>query len=249
VYVQANWWQEFFHGVAIDCWIQAIPADQSRREADAIARALAVSGGSEILDVPCGAGRLSLPLAAAGYRVTGVDLSAESLEHARAADQSGAVRWEQRDMRDLPWRGRFDAAFSAGNSFGYFDDDGDRAFLDAVAAALKPGGRFLIDLISREWVLRNYQQNDWHEGSDGSLYLEHREFEFTTSREHVTFIAFNPDGSRREVPGHHIRLYTLRELVGMLEGAGLRFDAVYGGFDGTPYGVDTRRMIVVATKP
>ena len=49
--------------------------------------------------------------------MTGVDLSAEFLGHARAADPGGRVVWEQRDMRDLPWRDRFDGAFCYGNSF------------------------------------------------------------------------------------------------------------------------------------
>ena len=48
-------------------------------------------------------------------------------------------------MRDLPWRARFDGAFCLGNSFGYLDDEGNAAFLRAVAAALKPGARFVLE--------------------------------------------------------------------------------------------------------
>src|SRR5436309_122321 len=77
----------------------------------------------------------------------------------------------------------------------------------------------------------------------------HRELNLVTSRNHVTFTAVAPDGSRHDLDGHHIRLYTLTELIGMLETTGLRLERVYGGFDGEVYGVDTRRMIVVATKP
>src|SRR6266516_141406 len=84
---------------------------------------------------------------------------------------------------------------------------------------------------------------------DETVYLEHRELNLVTSRNHVTFIAVAPDGSRHDLDGHHIRLYTLTELIGMLAAAGLRLERVYGGFDGEVYGVDTRRMIVVATKP
>ena len=50
-----------------------------------ITRALDVQPGSELLDVPCGAGRLSVALAASGFRVTGVDLSPAFLDRARAA--------------------------------------------------------------------------------------------------------------------------------------------------------------------
>ena len=48
-------------------------------------------------------------------------------------------------MRDLPWPGQFDGAYSLGNSFGYLDDDGNAAFLKSVAAALKPGARFVLE--------------------------------------------------------------------------------------------------------
>ena len=57
------------------------------------------------------------------------------------------------------------------------------------------------------------------------------------------------DGARREVPGHTVRLYTLTEMVRMLAEAGLEVVEVYGGYDGRPYDLDTRRMIVVAERP
>ena len=64
---QANWWQSFFQGVAVDMWLEALPPEHTAREADALAQALAVPVGAEVLDVPCGAGRLSLALAQRGY--------------------------------------------------------------------------------------------------------------------------------------------------------------------------------------
>ena len=64
---QANWWQSFFQGVAVDMWLEALPPEHTAREADALAQALAVLVGAEVLDVPCGAGRLSLALAQRGY--------------------------------------------------------------------------------------------------------------------------------------------------------------------------------------
>jgi SAM-dependent methyltransferase len=184
--------------------------------------------------------------------VAGIDQSLEYLKLAAAAAEASKINVASihGDMRYLPFGACFDAAINVFSSFGYLENEAEDAMvLRAVARVLKPGGRFLIDLISREWVLRNYVENDWHEGPDGTLYLERRGFDFVESREHVSFLAIAPDGSRREIPGHHIRLYTLRELAGMLEDAGLQFEQAYGGFDGEPYSVDTRRMIVVSRKP
>src|SRR5262249_7684012 len=143
--VQSNWWEHFFEGIAVDMWLEAMPSDHNEREAEFVSGVLAVQPGSELLDVPCGAGRLSLPLARRGYRRTGLDWSAEFLGHAGSRDRRHDAAWERRDMRALPWRTRFDGAFCAGNSFGYLDDEGNEAFLRAVAAALKPGARFVLD--------------------------------------------------------------------------------------------------------
>src|SRR5207247_5091420 len=120
-------------GVAVELWLQALPREHIEREADFLARMLDVPSGAELLDVPCGAGRLSLALAQRGYQMTGVDWSVEFLNHARSADTRQCVNWERRDMRDLPWRGRFDGAFCVGNSFGYLDEEGNATFLGAVA--------------------------------------------------------------------------------------------------------------------
>ena len=115
--VQTNWWENFFEGVAVTMWLQALPPEHTQREADRLARLLAAAEGAEILDVPCGAGRLALVLAERGYRLTGVDRSSEFLGHARSRDVSGRVTWEQRDMRDLPWQERFDACLLRGQQF------------------------------------------------------------------------------------------------------------------------------------
>ena len=77
--VQTNWWENFFEGVAVTMWLQALPPEHTQREADRLARLLAAAPGAEVLDVPCGAGRLSLALAERGYRLTGVDSSSEFL--------------------------------------------------------------------------------------------------------------------------------------------------------------------------
>jgi cyclopropane fatty-acyl-phospholipid synthase-like methyltransferase len=90
--VQTNWWESFFEGVAVAMWVQALPAEHTAREADRLARLLDAAPGAEILDVPCGAGRLSLALAERGYRVTGVDWSSEFLAHARRLMPHGRSR-------------------------------------------------------------------------------------------------------------------------------------------------------------
>jgi SAM-dependent methyltransferase len=218
VEVQPNWWETFFSGVAVELWRHALSPEHTRDEAVLLSRALDLPPGAELLDVPCGHGRLALELAARGYRVTGVDLSAESLDYARAADPEHHVRWECREMRDLPWRAQFDGAFCSGNSFGYLDDEGDLEFLKAVASALKPGGRFVLETpMVVESLLPNLKERIWFKAGE-MLLLVTNQYDHGRGRLDIEYM-FITDGRTEVRHGTH-RAYTYRQLVELMEGAG-----------------------------
>ena len=115
--------------------------DLSNSQAELIWETLQLRTGDEVLDVPCGHGRIANRLAQRGARVTGVDADAFFVEHARAdaAARGVDVEYVHGDMRELPWDGRFDAAVNWFTSFGYFDDEGNRAWLETVRRTLSRG--------------------------------------------------------------------------------------------------------------
>jgi SAM-dependent methyltransferase len=243
------WYEAFFGNDYIDVYGHQFTAELAAKEVAFVRKALALEAGDAILDLCCGQGRHSVLLAREGLKVTGQDLSEEYLAIAQKSAGADGVALDtvHGDMRVIPFTAHFDAVINMFSAFGYLEsEEEDAKVLAAVAQALKPGGRLLMDLINREWVTSNYVANDWHSGGDGTLYLEHRDVDLVESRNHVTFTAIAPDGSRREIVGHHFRLYTLTEIVRMLTTAGLTFVQAYGGFDGEPYGLTTRRMIIVA---
>jgi SAM-dependent methyltransferase len=207
---------------------------------------------SSILDLCCGTGRHAVLLAKRGFEVTAQDLSESYLERASQAAEAAGVGLSvaHSDMRSIPFEAAFDAVINMFTAFGYLEsEEEDGKVLREIAKALKPGGRFLLDLLNREWVVSNYVQNEWRRAEDGTLHLEHRELDLVAGRNHVTFTVIDPKGQRREMDGHHVRLYTLTEVIGMLSEAGLEFERAYGGFSGEAYGVNTRRMIVVGKRP
>jgi SAM-dependent methyltransferase len=208
--------------------------------------------GSSVLDLCCGTGRHAVLLAKRGFEVTAQDLSESYLERAsRAAEAAGVgLSVAHSDMRNIPFEATFDAVINMFTAFGYLEsEEEDSKVLREIAKALKPGGRFLLDLINREWVVSNYVQNEWRRTDDGTLYLEHRELDLVAGRNHVTFTVIDPNGVKREMDGHHVRVYTLTEVIGILKESGLEFECAYGGFSGEEYGVGTRRMIVVGKRP
>jgi SAM-dependent methyltransferase len=216
---QSNWWETFFDGVAVDMWLQALPPEHTEREAEFLSHALDVRPGAKLLDVPCGGGRLSLALAERGYQLTGVDWSAAFLDHARSRDAARAVTWERRDMRDLPWHARFDGAFCCGNSFGYLDDEGNAAFLRAVAAALKPGARFVLETpMVLENLLNQLHDRAWWKVGDIHLLVANH-YDHTRERLDIEY-TFVSNGSVEVRQGSH-RAYTYRALVELMDAAGL----------------------------
>jgi SAM-dependent methyltransferase len=238
--VQSNWWEYFFNGVAVDMWRQAVPPDHTRLEADGLVQTLSVAPGAELLDVPCGPGRLSLELAARGFRMTGVDLSAESLAHARDADTDHHIDWQHRDMRDLPWPARFDGAFCCGNSFGYLDETGNAAFLRAVAETLKPGARFVLDTpMVLENLLPHLTDRPWFKAGDVYLLIAN-EYDHLRGRLQIEY-TFVSNGRVETRYGSH-QAWTYRQLVELIDRAG--FDVATAD----AWSKEARSVMFVATR-
>lgn len=247
---RGKWYVDVFRDGFYQRWALDDRFDRAEGEADFIVEALDLPAGAAILDLCCGEGRHTVALARRGYRMTGLDLSGVQLRRARAtAREAGAeIRWHRADMRDIPWRREFDAVTNMFTAFGYFEsDEEDANVLRAVSRSLKPRGRFLLDTINREWLMRHYEVRGWHQADDGTLFLEDRQFDILAGRNRVRVLSARPDGGRDE-RRIDLRLYALTELAGMLSRAGLDVRETWGGFDGREYSLRSRRMIVLAEK-
>ncbi len=243
-----RWYETFFEGVALDFWRRAIPPEQSGREAEFLAAELKLPPGGRVLDIPCGSGRHSLELAARGYRVTGVDLSREQIDEARLASAAAGwqVEWRQSDMKALSAREEFEGAFCMGNSFGYLEPRDNREFIAAVARALKPRGRFVMDTgMAAESLLPRFKEREWAPVDD-ILFLEENRYHLEESCVETiyTFVRKGETTIRSGVQW----IYTLRELRGLLEQEGLRVEAMYQGVDRAPMALGAPYMILSAEK-
>jgi len=84
--------------------------------------------------------------------------------------------------------------------------------------------------------------------SPGKTLLKEWQFDALAGRLNWTNTVIFPDG-KRESWDHSIRAYTVAELKALVEGAGLKFEAVYGSLAGEEYTMDSPAAIIVATKP
>ncbi len=246
--MSANWYENFFHGVALDLWRQAVTPEQTRAEADFLERELQVSPGARLLDVPCGNGRHAIELARRGYRLSGVDLSEEFIREAqeRSAAAGAEIEWILEDMRRLPWESEFDGAFCLGNSFGYLDHPGTEDFLAALARAMKPRARFVLQTgLVAESILPLRSPQEWWKAGD-ILLLVHKEYDIEEGRLNIDY-TFIHDGQVETRPGSQ-GVYTVAEIRRMLARAGLRALSLFGDVAGTPYRVGSPGLLLVAQK-
>jgi SAM-dependent methyltransferase len=244
-----SWWDAYFDELYLRMLQATLPPEQTAQELAGVLAMLELQPGARILDLCCGQGRHAIPLARAGYRVVGLDRSPYLLGQARqAANGAGAgISWVQGDMRHLPWAETFDACLNLFTSFGYFEaEDQNQQVLVEVFRALKPGGRFILDLSNRDYFLLRLWPYSWRRYGQAIL-LENTTFDPATCRFASNFTWV--EGERRESLSHSVRHYTAPELEGMLWRAGLVPLALYGGFDASPLDLESKRLIVVAKKP
>jgi ubiquinone/menaquinone biosynthesis C-methylase UbiE len=223
--------------------------DRTAQEIAGVMTMLNLRSGARILDLCCGQGRHGVPLARAGYDVTGLDRSPYLLKQAqeRSGKAGVQIQWVQGDMRRLPWRGHFDACLSLFTAFGYFDDDAEnQEVLNQIYRVVKPGGHLLLDVSNRDYHLLRLYPSTWQRVGQ-ALILEEANFDPATCRFTTTFTWV--EGEKRESLTHSVRHYTAPELKTMLQRAGLRPTAIYGDFDGSDLDLDSRRLIIVAQKP
>jgi SAM-dependent methyltransferase len=240
-----EWHHDFFEGLMVELWVKAIPLELTRVEVDFLQRALGLQPGSAVLDVPCGLGRHCIELASRGCRMTGVDGSAEMLAVAKAASDGAGldIEWRHADMRDLPWQCRFDAVYCFGNSFGYLNPEGTRAFLRSVAAVMKPGARFTFDYgLAAESILPRLKDREWTPIQD-ILFLEENRYDLDAGCVETMYTLIK-DGRITQRRGLHW-VYSLRELRGFLAEAGLRVCEMFGSPEGEPFRPGATLIMVV----
>jgi SAM-dependent methyltransferase len=248
---QADWWRGFFSGVFVECWLKAVGPEQTRKEADFVQEALGVQPPARLLDVPCGGGRHSLALAERGFEMTGIDLSPEFLAAARAQCQAmnltGKITWNEREMRDLGDEAQYDGVCCLGNSFGYLDDEGNAAFLQAVARVLRPGARFVLETgYVAECLLPVLQERSWYQMGD-ILMLAQRRYDTVASRLHVEYTMIR-DGVMDKRPTSS-RIHSHREVISLFHQAGFNDLQSFGSLSRDPFKLGSPNLLIVATKP
>jgi len=207
-------------------------------------------GGGKVLDLCCGPGRHAVALAKRGFAVTAVDRTRFRLEHARTrvGQANLSAEFVLEDMRRFSRPATFDLIINFFTSFGYFVDQADDLrVLERVRENLKPGGVFVLEMVSKERLARSFQATTSRELPNGDLLFERHEIvdDWTRVRNRWTLMRA---GSMRTFEFTH-RIYSGQEMKDLLASAGLAGPRLYGDLDGGSYGFDAQRLIAIARRP
>lgn len=247
---ERDWYDYFARGGPGSPDTDGSYARRTDAEVEFVERALGLTEPCDLLDLCCGPGRHSVRLAQRGHRVTGVDISAYNLQQAaeQAEEFAVEVAWREADMRETGLAASSqDAVINMFTAFGFFDDDGNQRVLEEVARVLRPEGRFLIDLVNRDSLMRRHQPRMWSDRRNGAVLLQEHAFDSATGSQTTHWTVVKADGERI-AQSFTVRIYTLQELELRMALAGLEVEEAWGGLDGKALTMDSHRLVVLARK-
>jgi cyclopropane fatty-acyl-phospholipid synthase-like methyltransferase len=163
----ASEWEQFFDEEA-SRYLENSFTTNTMNEVAFLLEELQLEIGKSILDIGCGVGRHSIPLAKRGYQVTGIDLSSGMLSQAKSTALSEGVRvtFIHADASTYESDVAFDAAIclceGAIGLVGSNHDahDYDVQILTNVFKCLRPNGKFIITTMNGFRIIRQYNDSD-----------------------------------------------------------------------------------------
>ena len=235
--------------------------DDARRERIAASERFyleeARSGGGRVLELACGSGRLTIPIARTGIEILGADLSASMLEAARrkAAAEGVTVEFLQADMRGFDLPGPFSTILIAGNSLLHLlSAEGLKSCLASVRRHLSPGGRLVFDVANPNVALlardsdRRWPVLTVPHPERGEITIEEMvSYDSAAQVRHVNWFLSAPGAPDFRTIRYSLRMIFPQELLLLLDAAGFRLEARYGEFGREPFGPGSPRQVCVCT--
>ncbi|MBA9075859.1 SAM-dependent methyltransferase [Rufibacter quisquiliarum] len=240
----ADWFSTWFDSPYYHVLYKNRDVHEAQRFMDNLLAYLQPKPTCQLLDLACGKGRHAIYLNQKGYDVTGLDLSARSIAYARQFENE-RLHFYRHDMRDVFRPEAFDLVLNLFTSFGYFANDYENVVaLRATTAALKPGGRLVIDFMNTPKVISRLVARETKEEAGIAFHITRQvEQGFL-----VKTIRFQDRGQEFEFV-ERVRALQYGEFLEYFGLANLRLRAVFGDYQLGPFDPEkSERMIFVLKK-
>lgn len=200
------------------------------------------------MDIPCGTGRHAVKLAKKGFNITCFDISDEFITGLgqKVKDENLSIQIIHGNILTSELTGSFDGAFCLGNSFGYFDYEGMKVFIQKVAACLRPASRFIINSgMVAESILPRIPPEKTYDLGDLTMQVNN---EYVVSDSYmISHLKYTKSNHSEEHSFKHY-VYSIGEIRRLLALYGIHILALYSAVDKTIYKLGEAQVYIIAEK-
>lgn len=241
-----DFWKEMFDFI----FKQASP-EVTKSEVDGMVSLLKIDENSTVLDSFCGYGRHAIMISKVSKEVIGVDLSDYLIEMANKEKDNLKIQnisFIKQDGKDYQDPNRFDFIVNMFNSFGYYENKNDDIkLLESYFNSLKKGGKLLISMEGKETLLKKFVPNSVINFQDKKIIIE-REIKNNFSWVENKWTVFNSSNKYLNTYFVCVRPYTAIEIEEVVRQVGFKSVSIFGDWNEEAYGINSKKMIVVAEK-
>jgi len=207
----------------------------------------------KVLDTACGTGNITIPMSAAGYVMSGLDISPSMLamaeSKARAARQR--ILFLNQDMSRMKLHEKYQAVLCMCDGVNYIvEEDELRSFFNSVYNSLDEKGIFIFDISSYSKLSCILGCNTYHEEKNNKHYIWNNNFDEESDTIEMELIFFIPQGElyRKFTEQHIQKAYHREYLAGLLQASGFGQIRVFGDFTLTEPDKDSERIFFAAVR-
>lgn len=208
-----------------------------------------------VLELACGTGRITIPIAKEGISITGLDKSKSMLDQARrkVKEVGVQVKWIEGDMTDFNLDQNFSLIIIPGVSMNILSDiQKIESCLSCVKRHLRNNGRFIFDLFNPDLNIlmrdprKTYPAYEYID-PDGRGIITLTQTNFYDKSTQISTITFYYKIGEKEIAKKELKLRMLfpQEIDAILHYNGLKIDNKYGNYNETPFSSDSNFQILV----
>lgn len=242
-----NWWDDFYNLQTADLFLRR-DAKASERLTNFLEQQLEIEAGQTLFDQCCGIGTVSLPFAAKGVKVIGVDISEPFITEAkRLSEEVENAEFYQDDAFTFLPKGTCHAAINWYGSFGYADEDAqNKQMFERAYEALVSGGKFAVDFMNTYGILANFQAEMIKEKGTFKI-VRNCTLDYTKGRIEQDWNYYK-NGQYLETKHSSVKLYLPHHIQTMLEDCGFGDVQLFGDIAGNSLDRNSPRCILIGTK-
>ncbi len=215
-----------------------------------------VNYGDPVLELACGTGRVSIPIAKSGFDVTGIDISSGMLNSAAvdAAEAGAKINFIKGDIRNFEIDKKFNLVIFPFNSIAHLLDlESVNGCLNSVRKHLLPDGRFIVDFFNPDFKYFTRDQSVSYpvgaypdpDTGEKVILTENNFYDRATQINHVKW--HYKIGDRDFSEDLDMRIFYPRELQALLIHAGFKIEHIYGNFDRAEFNTGSPKQIYVCS--